>query len=61
MNKRINDILIMMKKMYKQPATDILTVNTERMMDQITVSPGAVTDPNSPPSPNAPKRGELID
>lgn len=49
-----------MKKMYNKPTTEVMNLETERLMDQVVVSPGAVTDPNTPPSPNAPKRGDLI-
>ena len=35
-----------MKRMYKQPETDVLTVNTERMMDGATLSPGGPGDGN---------------
>lgn len=46
--------------MYKKPATEVMNLETERLMDQIVVSPGTPTDTTNPPSPNAPARGGII-
>ena len=47
-------------KMYKKPTTEVMNLQTARLMDQVVVSPGSVTDPSNPPQVNAPKRGDLI-
>lgn len=50
-----------MMKMYKQPKIEVSAFETELMQDIITVSPGNPTDPNNPPTPGAPARGDVID
>ena len=48
-----------MKKMYKNPKTEVLNVNTEYMMQDLNVSiNGGSGDPN--PHAGMPKRGDLI-
>jgi len=44
-----------MRKMYIQPISEVMAVKTDYMMID-PVSKGQVTDPNSPPTPGAPKR-----
>ena len=44
-----------MKKMYKQPETEILSVNTERMMNDINVSVNGGSGEEHPVA-SAPKR-----
>ena len=43
--------------MYKKPETEILTVNTERLMDSMTMSAG----PGGGGKTEAPRRGDIID
>lgn len=51
----------MKKKLYNQPQTEITHLIGGYMMQSgPVVSPGAVTDPSTPPTPHAPKRGEII-
>ena len=50
-----------MKRMYKQPATEVMDLKTARLMDQVVASPGQGTDPTLPPPVQVPKRGEIID
>ena len=40
--------------MYNQPATEVMDLKTVSLM--ISVSPGAPTDPSTPPPVNAPKK-----
>ncbi len=47
--------------MYKQPKIEVSAFETELMQSAITVSQGNPTDPNNPPTPGAPARGEIID
>ena len=47
--------------MYKKPATEVMNLQTSRLMDQIVVSLGGGTDPTAPPQVNVPARGEVID
>lgn len=49
----------MKKKMYKQPQTDVAAVNTERMMDGITMSTGGDKGPGVGEAPA--RRGDIID
>ena len=48
-------------KMYKQPIIEVSDLKTASLMQGITVSPGAPTDPSSPNPVHAPRRGEIID
>lgn len=49
----------MKKKIYNQPQFEVITLNTESLM--LSVSPGAPTDPSTPPEVHAPgRRGDLI-
>ena len=45
-------------KMYKKPETEILTVNTERMMQDMTMSSAG---PGGGGKTEAPRRGDIID
>lgn len=45
-----------MKKMYNQPQTDVVALNTERLMDTTTMSYG----PGGPGGTEAPRRGDFI-
>ncbi len=47
--------------MYKQPKSDVTIINMEHMLMDVVVSPGAPTDPNTPPTPGAPARGGIIE
>ena len=49
-----------MKAMYNQPTTEVMYLKTERLMDGMKVSPGAPTDPSTPPGVHIPSREELI-
>jgi hypothetical protein len=52
---------IMEKKMYKQPKTEVLGVNSEYLMQGISVSPGTPTDPTNPPGAGLPgRKGDFI-
>ena len=48
----------MKKNMYIQPQTEVLSINSEYLMQGVTVSPGG-TPPDEGPA-HAPKRGEAI-
>ena len=49
-----------MKKMYKEPITEVTAVNTGHMMSDINVSVnGSSGDPH--PQAGMPKRGDIID
>ena len=51
----------MKKNMYIEPKTEVLSVNTEHLMDGLTVSPGGGADPSNPPVPGMPgRKGEII-
>jgi hypothetical protein len=50
----------MRKNMYIVPKTEVLTVNSEHLMQGISVSPGSVTDPSNPPGAGMPGRGDII-
>ena len=51
----------MKKNMYIEPKTEVLSVNTEHLMQGITVSPGSPTDPSNPPAVGMPgRKGEII-
>ena len=47
-----------MMKMYKQPQTEILSVNTERIMDSTTMSPGG---PGTGQMEAPRRRGDIIE
>jgi hypothetical protein len=54
-------IAIMKKKIYNQPESQVITLNTEYLMQGISVSPGAPTDSSNPPDVHVPgRRGDLI-
>ena len=49
-------------KMYKKPETEILTVNTERMMQDMTMSSAGGNGPGGSAGNDAPRRrGDIID
>ena len=48
-------------KMYSKPNTEILDLNGDCLMQGMSVSPGAPTDPSNPPGVHAPRRGTPID
>ena len=47
-----------MKKMYNQPATEVVNLKTARLMDGLTVSLGG--NPPDEGSAHAPKKGDRI-
>lgn len=47
-----------MKKMYNQPQTDVVALNTERLMDTTTMSPGG---PGTNQMDAPARRGDVID
>ena len=49
-----------MKKMYNQPVTEVMNLKTASLMQELSVSPGKVTNPASPPAAGMPRRGEMI-
>jgi hypothetical protein len=52
---------IMKKKMYKQPTTEVLSVNSEYLMTGISVSPGTPSSTTDPPEVHMPgRRGDMI-
>ena len=53
-------IIIMNMKMYKQPETEVLSVNTERMMQDLNVSINGGT-PSGGGGMHAPRHGDVID
>lgn len=50
----------MKKNMYKEPKTEVLGINSEYLMQGMSVSPGTVTDPTAPPVVGMPSRGDII-
>ena len=48
-------------KMYKQPQTEVMNLKTASLMQGVSVSPGTPTDPNNPPAPGMPRRGDIIE
>lgn len=55
MNSVTNRAFMAKKKMYKKPATEVMNLETERLMDQIVVSPGN-SNGGTPPPVQAPHR-----
>ena len=57
MNSVTNRVFMAKKKMYKNPKTEIMTVNTEYMMEDLTLSSGG---PGSGQMDAPARRGDLI-
>ena len=54
-------IAIMKKKIYNQPEFQVITLNTEYLMQGISVSPGKAENSSTPPPVHLPgRRGDLI-